>query len=1344
MAEINQLTGYYGFTVDGLGSEQIDAYGRVNQCIVALVFPNRVNDVDFTISDGPEDWAVRVGDGTIIPVSNPRVLYVNRNNAIVAFTMSQWYPANSPCFLVYRSNTATFKIKEVSEVRPFEVNTVSGYFAFTRNTANSEPDEDGQVDHLIATIPYPHQISDVHVTITNEPNHWGAHMGNGKIINLSNPIVLRSGPDSCEVDFTMAERYPSNSPCVLVYLSSHAKVKVEQIDYDTNKYPVEDIINVPNQLLAGRTYDLSSCEIVPHNASIQGVDWSIIEGNGYVNAGILTGLTSGQLTIRATVDRALEDDSPFHKTFNINIVPNILRITAQPTEYIYAYRTFIDQVISVTGVSSIGNDLTYQWYRGEANSHAAGNAIPGATSCDYAIPKSITNGDYYYYCKISSPGAQSIDSDICHLHVSTKPTAITIVPKFDRIDVTQTISLRIQQTPADAELPEVKWTSSKPDIISIDNDGTLHANLVDDEVIITARSVYGDLVDSFVTAVIKYIPVEDIQLNMDTIRPNFNYDLNGVVVPNNATHQVIQWSVVDPWNTGVTIQNGVLRANTEGACTIRATIKQGNTFYEEYSKQFLIKVKKGFAPVEDIVMDLPTMNYFVGESIELNCNVVPIDATNRNVTFTVFDTSPSIYSLVGDMLTFKGAGTIHVRATVIHGTSRTTDYTKEFDFVATVSSFIPVRSVYFDPDTFDPIAAAGTPVVLNPVVLPTNASNKDVRLELIDPSVANINYNSVSKSVTCDPAGITYELGDSVSAIFRATVKDGIKRGEDFVSEIRLNIAIPEPPEEFVSLEDYQLNLPSPMRVGIPIKLNLGTLVPDNASKYSTEWKELRDNPNDAICQIFTGGESGISPDSNILRSFVDIDDPEILYLFPWSPGHFKFKLTIKDAVNTSGDKYKPVTEDFEKTFEVDFQDPYIQVTDVTFPSMTLYANEPKTICPVLGTNGGLNFMDAYWDDDVPTNRNIKFRMGSEYVDQTQYPNTANASMVDDHTFVATQPGKFTVQMYIEDGAKEPVQWYDYTNDGYPVIGLVTFTVKDAVTKFANPICTLKLKDGTTVQARTGNDMTNLATSYGPDSNVYVDGHMFKKSDVTEITFWDQTKGGFKLNTLMNFARNFTSLVKIDRIPSVDGNYCLAGFLQGCTSFNQDLEIPAGVTGKYCLQNFLKDCTSFNSDVVFAGTEVTGEGCLYGFMEGCSSFNKPISIPSGVTGAKAMKRFLRGCIAFNQEIELPAGLQGGECLRECMEGCSSFNHPITIPNDVGAESSPNALVAFMFKCDAMNSPITVPLASATANFNVQTFATMDAESIIYTDGLTFVGTGGAAFAEALGNIYFVPYRKIKK
>lgn len=1343
MAEINQLTGYYGFTIDGLGSEPIDAYGRVNQCIVALVFPNRVNDVDFTISDGPEDWAVRVGDGTIIPVSNPRILYVNRNNAIVAFTMSQWYPANSPCFLVYRSNTATFKIKEVSETRPFEVNTVSGYFAFTRNTANSEPDEDGQVDHLIATIPYSHQISDVHVTITNEPNHWGAHMGNGKIINLSNPIVLKSGPDSCEVDFTMAERYPSNSPCVLVYLSSHAKIKVEQVDYDTNKYPVEDIINVPKQLLAGRAYDLSSCEIVPHNASIQGVDWSIIEGNGYVNAGILTGLTSGQLTIRATVDRALEDDSPFHKTFNIEIIPNTLRITAQPTEYIYAYRTFIDQVISVTGVSSIGNDLTYQWYRGEANSHAAGNAIPGATSCDYAIPKSITNGDYYYYCKISSPGAQSIDSDICHLHVSTKPTAITIVPKFDRIDVTQTVSLRVQQTPADAELPEVKWTSSKPDIISIDNDGTLHANLVDDEVIITARTVYGDLVDSFVTAVIKYIPVEDIQLNMDTIRPNFNYDLNGVVVPNNATHQVIQWSVVDPWNTGVTIQNGVLRAKTEGACTIRATIKQGNTFYEEYSKQFLIKVKKGFAPVEDIVMDLPTTSFFVGESIDLDCNVVPIDATNRNVTFTIFNTDSNIYSLVGNTLTFKGAGNVNVRATVINGASKTTNFVKEFTFSATVSSFIPVRSIYIDPIAYDPIASDGSPMQISVVILPEAATKRDFKIELIDPSVANVTFNKNSMMVQCDKENITYELGDDVYATFRVTVPGGINSTTDFSVDLKLSVIIPEPPEEFVSVEDYVLDLPTPLRAGTPIKLSYGTFVPENVTTKMINFVPLwEDKDGEAICSIFSGSENPVPDGIPLVKPFVDFDDLEAIYLFPWSPGHFKFKAVIEDAVNTVDDPLNPVTVKFEKEFEIDILPPYIPIDNIEFGSFIVDAKEPKTIYPVLFTNGGTNFMDSYWDDDMPTNQNIKFRMDPDHVDQELYPNSANAIMLDDHTFYAANKGSFTAELYIEDGGNEPVEWYGYTHAGYPVSVLVTFDVPGERIPYSTPLVTLTLVDGTIVEVHTPTQLGNLSSIYPADSTIYIGDTSFKKSDVREIKFWDESKIRLSSVSLINFARNFTSLIKIDRIPSVTGDYCLSGFLQGCTSFNQDLEIPANVSGKECMRNFLKDCTSFNSKITFKGN-VSGDMCLYGFLEGCTAFNQDITIPSTVTGEMCLKRFLKDCKSFNKAITIPAGVKGNQCLRQFLEGCTAFNQPITLPDDLS--TSDNALVAFMFKCDNMVSPVTVPLnAGRDVELNVQTFASMHKNSQIVTTGVTLSGPGAQYLKDAMTDSEFVPYRKINR
>ena len=81
MAIIDTITGYYGFTVVG-NNDTPDNNGHVKKCLIAIVYPLQVNDVDIEISRGIDDWAVKMGNGDIIPLSNPNVIFINRDNAI--------------------------------------------------------------------------------------------------------------------------------------------------------------------------------------------------------------------------------------------------------------------------------------------------------------------------------------------------------------------------------------------------------------------------------------------------------------------------------------------------------------------------------------------------------------------------------------------------------------------------------------------------------------------------------------------------------------------------------------------------------------------------------------------------------------------------------------------------------------------------------------------------------------------------------------------------------------------------------------------------------------------------------------------------------------------------------------------------------------------------------------------------------------------------------------------------------------------------------------------------------------------------------------------------------------
>ena len=90
-------------------------------------------------------------------------------------------------------------------------------------------------------------------------------------------------------------------------------------------------------------------------------------------------------------------------------------------------------------------------------------------------------------------------------------------------------------------------------------------------------------------------------------------------------------------------------------------------------------------------------------------------------------------------------------------------------------------------------------------------------------------------------------------------------------------------------------------------------------------------------------------------------------------------------------------------------------------------------------------------------------------------------------------------------------------------------------------------------------------------------------------------------------------------------------FLQYCSSFNQPLTIPSGVTsiGTYILSR----CSAFNQPLTIP-SNITSIGTY--FLAYCFAFNQPLTIPSNITSIGT--NFLQYCYAFNQPLTIPSGV----------------------------------------------------------------------------------------------------------
>lgn len=741
MAIINKITGYYGFTIDtDPENPSINSNGEVSTCIVAITYPNNEADVNFTISNGHEDFAVKTGDGQIIPCFEPQVIYVNRDNAIIQFEMESEYPANSPLTLVYRSDTAGFLVDPVSgTTRPFEVNSVSGHFAYTiegyKGTEIKEPDfngslhETGNVTKVMAVVPFTYSITSVSARMSNGVDDWGIRMGNGSIIPLQDPEIVSVNKSNFVALLTMQEgySYPSNSPGILVYRSETARIDVIPQDDDDNFYPVRNIYDVPTEILSGSVIDLNCAKVEPFNASIQEINWSVVSGNAkLVDKHYLHILSSGPIVINGTIENGLggDDDlnNDYNQRFNITSIQNVITKLSDPIPEIKLYVGEVNHTIAVVA-ESLTNQISFQWYENDKNSYNDARIIGTGFHASYDLPSDLRKGDTYYFCEIRSDGATMVRSKICHVYASIRCTNIAIIPSDNTMYWEDTRQFQIVQYPNNADLPNVKWFSSNDNIASFDEEidpstGLLKHNglLVSkfpeiksdlskvDTITITAvtTDILGNQLSATLDLMIEtFVPVTDIVgLTLD-VNPNKTYTLSANVLPDNATNKDIEWSLVDGNHSDVyingnilTIPNSVIPKDHQLGCMIRGTIMNGSTTHNKFEKEFSVYISHGFIPITSISLDNDLeKSYNIGEKIKLLPRFTPLEPSVHDVSFNLISGNGELYD---DTLVITGSGDIRVRATAYNGggsDKNRTNVVQEFVFKSSGYLFIPVESV---------------------------------------------------------------------------------------------------------------------------------------------------------------------------------------------------------------------------------------------------------------------------------------------------------------------------------------------------------------------------------------------------------------------------------------------------------------------------------------------------------------------------------------------------------------------------------------------------------------------------------------------------------------------------
>ena len=336
-------------------------------------------------------------------------------------------------------------------------------------------------------------------------------------------------------------------------------------------------------------------------------------------------------------------------------------------------------------------------------------------------------------------------SGTCAVTVKAKAIGVTEVT-LDKTELTltegETETLTATVRPDNANNRKVTWSSDKTEVATVDGAGRVTAVKAGEAVVTVTTEDGGRTATCAVTVKAKAVNVTEVTLDKTelTLTEGETETLTATVKPDNADNRKVTWS-----------SDKTEVATVDGASKVTA-VKAGEAVVtvmtEDGGKTVSCKVtvKAKAVNVTDVTLDRTELTLTEGETETLTATVKPDNADNRKVTWSSDKT---------EIATVGGAGKVTAvkpgEATV---TVTTEDGGKTATCKVTVKAkAVPVTGVDVKPWSVT-IGANGT-TKLTCTVAPSNATNRNVRWESDNPSVATVDSDGNVRAVSAGVAKVS-------------------------------------------------------------------------------------------------------------------------------------------------------------------------------------------------------------------------------------------------------------------------------------------------------------------------------------------------------------------------------------------------------------------------------------------------------------------------------------------------------------------------------------------------------------------------------------------------------------
>lgn len=403
------------------------------------------------------------------------------------------------------------------------------------------------------------------------------------------------------------------------------------------------------------------------------------------------------------------------------------------------------------GIESSHKRGYYNIYYYNADTEGYESKTYGYISQDNQTTKYVATADGTYYFRVTSTGTVTpvTNTRTFRYTISRENAPVqNIKLNYESITLNEGVNTTFVAsfTPAYATNQNLRWTSTNPNVVSVDSYGNISCLAVGQSTI-KATSEDGGYTSSCLVTVAPAIRVSSITLDKEEaiVAYEGSIQLNATINPEDATNQKIIWTSSDE-EVAVVNTKGKVTGVGHGEAVITAKTEDGG-----FEAKCSVRVPEYSTAVRAVSINTNAATMYLGDDMQFEAIITPSNATNTNVSWKSADSSIVSIDKNGKA-TAKGLGT-----TTITVTSEEGGYTNTCTVVVEPQP-IKVTGISLSAEALT-LAIPGTNTLVA-TVTPYDATDKTIKWSSSNAAVATVSSSGKVTAVGLGTATITATTQD--------------------------------------------------------------------------------------------------------------------------------------------------------------------------------------------------------------------------------------------------------------------------------------------------------------------------------------------------------------------------------------------------------------------------------------------------------------------------------------------------------------------------------------------------------------------------------------------------------